>query len=54
MVKSKRVRWDGYVARMWVRRNAYKILVGKSQGKEYLGDLSIDGRIMMNMIQQQN
>jgi hypothetical protein len=36
MIKSKRVRWAGYIARM-VMRNAFRILVGKPQGKRLLG-----------------
>jgi hypothetical protein len=29
MIKSTRMRWAGHVARMGVKRNAYRILVGK-------------------------
>jgi hypothetical protein len=31
-------------------RNAYKILVGKSEGKRMLGRLCIDGRIILDCI----
>jgi hypothetical protein len=37
--KSKRSRWTGYVARMGETRNAYRILVGKPEGKRPLGIL---------------
>jgi hypothetical protein len=37
MIKSRRMRWAGYVARMWENRNAYGILVGKPEGKRPLG-----------------
>jgi hypothetical protein len=37
MIKSRRVRWAGHVARMGVTRNAYRILVGKPEGKRLLG-----------------
>jgi hypothetical protein len=37
MVKSKRMRWTGHVARMGAKRNAYTILVGKPEGKRPLG-----------------
>jgi hypothetical protein len=30
MIKSRRMRWEGRVARMVVREDAYKILGGKS------------------------
>jgi hypothetical protein len=33
MIKSKRMRWAGHVARMGETRNAYRILVGKPEGK---------------------
>jgi hypothetical protein len=37
MIKSRRMRWAGHVARMGVKRNAYRILVGKPEGKRPLG-----------------
>jgi hypothetical protein len=37
MIKSRRIRWAGHEARMGEKRNAYRILVGKSEGKRPLG-----------------
>jgi hypothetical protein len=37
MIKSRRMRWAGHVARMGEKRNAYRILVGKPEGKRQLG-----------------
>jgi hypothetical protein len=37
MVKSRRMRWVGYVARMGEKRSAHRVLVGKSEGKRPLG-----------------
>jgi hypothetical protein len=37
MIKSRRMRWAGHVARMGEKRNAYRILVGKPEGKSPLG-----------------
>jgi hypothetical protein len=37
MIKSSRMRWAGHVARMGEKRNAYRILVGKPEGKRPLG-----------------
>jgi hypothetical protein len=37
MIKSRRMRWAGHVARMVVKWNAYRILVGKPDGKRPLG-----------------
>jgi hypothetical protein len=34
MIKSRRMRWAGHVARRGEKRNAYRILVRKSEGKE--------------------
>jgi hypothetical protein len=37
MIKSKRMRWAGHVARIGETRNAYRILVGRPEGKRSLG-----------------
>jgi hypothetical protein len=37
IIKSRRMRWAGHVARMGEQRNAYRILVGKPEGKRPLG-----------------
>jgi hypothetical protein len=37
VIKSRRMRWAGHVARMGERRNAYRTLVGKPEGKRPLG-----------------
>ena len=36
-LKSRRLRWAGHVARMEQSRNAYRVLVGKYEGKRPLG-----------------
>jgi hypothetical protein len=33
VIKSRRMRWAGHVARMGERRGAYRALVGKPEGK---------------------
>jgi hypothetical protein len=33
VIKSRRMRWTGNVARMGEMRNAYRMLVGRSEGK---------------------
>ena len=40
VIKSRRMRWAGHVARMGDRRGAYKFLVGKLEGKRPLGSPS--------------
>jgi hypothetical protein len=37
MIKWRRMRWAGHVARMGETRNVYRILVGKPEGKRPLG-----------------
>jgi hypothetical protein len=39
MIKSRRMRWAGHVARMREKRNVYRILLGKPEGKISLGRL---------------
>jgi hypothetical protein len=36
-VKSRRMRWEGHVARMGEERKVYKVLVGKPEGMRPLG-----------------
>jgi len=36
MIKSRRIKWAGHIARMWKRRGAYKCLAGKREGKRAL------------------
>jgi hypothetical protein len=37
IIKPRRMRWAGHVARMREKRNAYRLLVGKPEGKRPLG-----------------
>jgi hypothetical protein len=36
IIKSRRMRWAGHVARMGKERNAYRLLAGKPEGKRPL------------------
>jgi hypothetical protein len=36
IIKSRRMRWAGHVARMGEKRNAYRLLVGKPEEKRPL------------------
>jgi hypothetical protein len=51
MIKSRRMRWAGHVARRAEKRNAYRIFVGKSEGKRPLGipRRSWEDNIKMNL-----
>jgi hypothetical protein len=37
IIKSRRMRWKGHVARMEEKRNSYRLLVGKPEGNRPLG-----------------
>jgi hypothetical protein len=37
VMKSRIMRWAGHVARMGDRRGAYRVLVGRSEGRRLLG-----------------
>jgi hypothetical protein len=37
MIKSMRMRWAGHITRMVEKRNEYRILVGKPEGKRPIG-----------------
>ena len=39
VIKSRRMRWAGHVARMGERRGVYRVLMGKPVGKRPLGRL---------------
>jgi hypothetical protein len=41
VIKTGRIRWAEYAASMGDIRNAYKILVGKSEGKDHAEELGI-------------
>jgi hypothetical protein len=37
VIKSRRIRWAGHVARMWEGRGVYRVLVGRPECKRPLG-----------------
>jgi hypothetical protein len=37
IIKGRMMRWVGHVARMGEKRNAYRLLVGKPEGRRPLG-----------------
>jgi hypothetical protein len=37
IIKARKMRWAGHVARMEEKRNAYRLLVGKPEGRRSLG-----------------
>ena len=47
MIKSRRLRWAGHVARVEESRRAFNIIIGKPTGKRLWGGLGVDGRIIL-------
>jgi hypothetical protein len=50
MIKSRRMRWAGHVARMGETGNAYRILVGKPEGKNHWEGQGIGGWTILKWI----
>jgi hypothetical protein len=50
VVKSRRMRLAGPVARMGEMKNAYRVLVGKPEGKSHSENLGTDGNIILEWI----
>jgi len=46
VMKSRRMRWAGYVTRMGERRGVYRILVGTLRERDNSGDPGVDWRII--------
>ncbi|KAJ4450659.1 hypothetical protein ANN_02088 [Periplaneta americana] len=68
-IKSRRLKWAGHVARMGESRNAYRVLVGRPEGKRPLGrprrrwednikmdlrEVGYDGRDWINLAQDRD
>ena len=50
VIKLRRMRWAGNLARMGEKRVVYRILVGIPERKNHLGDPFVDGRIILRWI----
>ena len=50
VIKWRRMRWAGHVARMGEEREVYRVLVGKPEGKNHWRDLGVDGWIILGWI----
>jgi hypothetical protein len=46
-VIKARMRWAGHVARIGEGRGAYRVLVGRPEGKNHWEDLGVGGRITL-------
>jgi hypothetical protein len=50
IIKSRRMRWAGHMARMGEKRKAYKLLVGKPEGRRPLGRPRVGEWIILGWI----
>ena len=50
VIKSRRMRWAGHVARMGRRRELYRVVVGNLRERDHWGEPGADGRIMLRWI----
>ena len=50
VIKWRRMRWPGHVARMGEESGVYRVLLGKLEGKSHWGDLGVDGWIILGWI----
>jgi hypothetical protein len=46
------MRWTGHVVRMGVKRNAYRLLVGKPEGRGHWKDQDVGGWTILKWILQ--
>ena len=50
VIKSRRMRWAGHVARMEEGRGVHKVLVSNLRKRDHWGDQDVDGRIILSWI----
>jgi hypothetical protein len=50
LIKSRRMRWAGHVARMGEGRGVYRVLWGNLKERDYWGDSGVNGRIILKWI----
>jgi hypothetical protein len=50
VIKSGRMIWAGHVYSMEGKKNTYRVLVGKHEGRRPLEDLAVHGRIILKWI----
>ena len=50
VIKSSRMKWADHVACSWEKRGAYRVLVGKPEGKSRLKDPGVNGSIILKWV----
>jgi hypothetical protein len=49
VIKSRRMRWAGHVARMGEGRGVYRVLVESPEARDYWQDIRVGGRITLRL-----
>jgi hypothetical protein len=50
IIKSRRMRWEGHVARMGEKRNAYRLSVESQKERDHWEDQDVGGLIILGRI----
>jgi len=50
VIKARRMRWAVHVVSMGKKRGVFRVLMGKPEEREHLGDPGVDGRIILRWI----
>jgi len=50
VIKSRRMRWTGHVARMVEKSCAYRVWWGNLRERDHLEDLSVEGKLILKWI----
>jgi hypothetical protein len=48
--KSEIIIWAGHVVSVGERRNAFRVLMSNTEGKAFLEDLNLDGKIILKLV----
>jgi hypothetical protein len=51
VIRSRRIKWKEHVICMGNRRGAYRVLVGKPEGKNNLEEPGVDGRMDLQQVE---
>jgi hypothetical protein len=50
VIKSRRIRWVEHLARAAYSKGAYRVLMERTEGKNHLEEMDLDGRIILKWI----
>ena len=50
VIKSRKMKWAGHVARVVEMRGAYRVLVGDLREREHMENLCLNGKVLLKCI----